>query len=86
MFVVLSYDIGAKRVQKALKICRKYLRHMHRSVFEGNISEGKLNSLKRELAAIINTRHDTVCIYRIESPMLVKKEQIGVVRDGGEII
>lgn len=86
MFVILSYDIGAKRVQKALKICRKYLRHMHRSVFEGNISEGKLNQLKRELERVVNTRHDTVCIYRIESPMLVKKEQIGVIHDVSEII
>lgn len=49
MFVVLSYDINKKRVGKVLKICRKYLVHVHKSVFEGTITEAALGRLKREL-------------------------------------
>jgi CRISPR-associated protein Cas2 len=86
MFVVLSYDIGTKRVKRALKTCRKYLRHVHRSVFEGGITEGELNRLKRELEGIVDARYDSVCIYRIESVGLVYKEEIGVVEVVGEII
>lgn len=86
MFVVLSYDIGSKRVHRALKICRKYLKHMHKSVFEGNITEGKLKRLERELAQVIDTRHDSVCVYRVESVSLVRKEVIGVVGVSSEII
>ena len=48
MFVVLSYDINQKRVNKVLKVCRKYLVHVQKSVFEGTITEAKLNSLKKE--------------------------------------
>lgn len=86
MFVILSYDIGAKRVKRALKVCRKYLHHVHRSVFEGDISDSKLKALKRELEKVIDTRHDAVCIYRIAAPKFVYKEQIGVVEDMGEVI
>ena len=86
MFVILSYDIGTKRVSRVLKICRKYLHHMHKSVFEGNITEAKLNQLKRELDKVINVRHDTVCIYRVAAPKYVTKEQIGLVDDEGTII
>ena len=37
MFVIMSYDVGEKRVKKALTTSRKYLMHVHNSVFEGEI-------------------------------------------------
>ena len=52
MFVILTYDVNSKRVGKALKICRKYLSHVQRSVFEGNITEGKLRKLQKELQRV----------------------------------
>ena len=42
MFVIVVYDINRKRVGMALKICRKYLVHVQKSVFEGNITERQL--------------------------------------------
>ena len=33
MFVIVVYDINRKRVGRALKICRKYLVHVQKSVF-----------------------------------------------------
>lgn len=48
MYVVLTYDVNEKRVQKAMKVCRKYLVHVQKSVFEGNITEAKLKKLKKE--------------------------------------
>ena len=86
MFVVLSYDIGSKRVHRALKVCRKYLRHVHKSVFEGEITEGKLKRLERELAGVIDARHDSICIYRFDSISLLHKDVIGVVEISSEVI
>lgn len=34
MYIILTYDVGSKRVEKVLKICRKYLVHVQKSVFE----------------------------------------------------
>lgn len=86
MFVIVSYDINQKRVGKVLKICRKYLVHVHKSVFEGIITEGKLNSLKKELQRIIDYDEDAICIYLMNSTQYMLKEQIGVVEDHGHII
>lgn len=41
MFVILVYDINIKRNKKVLKICRRYLNHVQKSVFEGVITEAK---------------------------------------------
>ncbi len=49
MFVILAYDVAAKRDPAIMKICRKYLRHTQKSLFEGNITDAKLNALKKEL-------------------------------------
>ena len=46
MYVILVYDIGEKRVGKMLKLCRKYLNWIQNSVFEGEITEVKLEELK----------------------------------------
>ncbi len=78
MFVIISYDVNTKRVGKVMKTCRKYLVHIQKSVFEGSLTEKKLNKLKRELNNIIDVDQDSVCIYCMESAKYTRKEQIGV--------
>lgn len=86
MFVILSYDINQKRVGKVMRICRKYLKHVHRSVFEGCITEAALGRMKREIENKINVNEDSVCIYRMESLKFTRKEQIGTVEVFSHII
>ena len=86
MFVILTYDVNSKRVGKALKICRKYLSHVQKSVFEGNIPEGKLRKLQKELQRVILIEEDTICIYRMDSVKYARKEQIGKIEEFGHII
>lgn len=86
MFIILSYDIKQKRVSKVMKICRKYLVHVQKSVFEGRITEATLNRLKRELEKVINRDEDSICIYQMESVKFTRKEQIGVVEVFSHII
>ena len=86
MFVILAYDINQKRVGRVLKICRKYLVHEQRSVFEGMITEAKLRRLKGELRKVIDLDDDSICIYSLNLSSAFKKEQIGVVEDHSFII
>ena len=86
MYVILVYDINQKRVGKALKICRKYLTHIQRSAFEGNITESKLHALQEELGRLIDTQIDSVIIYRLDSVKYAKKEQVGIVQSTSNII
>lgn len=77
MFVILTYDINVKRVSKIMKICRKYLRHIQNSVFEGSITKAKLEELKSEIFAKITPNEDSIIIYEFESMKYSSKEQIG---------
>lgn len=86
MFIILSYDVNQKRVKKVMKICRKYLVHVQRSVFEGVITETKLKSLKKELQRIIDFDNDAICIYETLLPGNVIKEQIGMIEEHSHII
>lgn len=86
MFVVLTYDVGVKRVSKVMKACRKYLVHVQKSVFEGSVTEAKLEKMKSELQKIICTDEDSVCIYKAGNLAYVQKEQIGVACDNSYII
>lgn len=67
MFVILVYDAGVKRDPKILKICRKYLNWVQNSVFEGEITQGKLKKLQRELVDVINSKEDHIILYVLAS-------------------
>ena len=77
MFVILTYDVAAKRTGKVLRLCRRYLSHEQRSVFEGVITDAKLNRLKAELKKRIVPDEDSVNIYKFESLRFTTKDRIG---------
>jgi len=78
VFVILTYDVGAKRVSRVMKTCRRYLVHVQNSVFEGTITMARLNALKVELEKKIEKGVDSICIYEFDSIRYSRKEQIGV--------
>jgi len=60
--------------------------HVHRSVFEGQLTEVQLKRLKNELQSIVNLEEDAICIYRMESLKFTQKEQIELVATMSNII
>lgn len=54
-----------------------YLVHVQRSVFEGQLTDAKLNSLKKEIRRVASPEEDAVCIYQIENMKYAKKEHLG---------
>jgi len=78
MYVILVYDVEQKRVAKALKACRGYLHWVQNSVFEGEITEGKLKELLKKLKSVINKKKDSVLLYKFEQEKVVEKEIIGL--------
>ena len=39
MYIILTYDIATVKISKVRKVCKKYLRHIQKSVFEGELNE-----------------------------------------------
>ncbi|WP_022856242.1 CRISPR-associated endonuclease Cas2, partial [Thermodesulfobacterium thermophilum] len=77
MYVILVYDINEKRVQKVLKICRKFLHWVQNSVFEGEITEAKLFKLKQQLNHVIDPEEDSVVIYTFLTEKYSRREILG---------
>jgi len=81
MFVIVSYDVDTKRVSKVHKILKKYLQWTQNSVFEGEITEGKLKQCMAEVMSKINTKEDSFYIYRVSNPNNIQKIVYGVEKD-----
>lgn len=77
MYVILVYDIGQKRVGKMLKLCRRYLNWIQNSVFEGEISEVKLNALLAEASNIMNKYDDSLIIFKSRQEKWLEKVVVG---------
>lgn len=77
IFVVVVYDVGQKRNSKVLKICRKFLLHSQKSVFEGYLDETEISKLKKQLECVIDTKDDQVAIYKLKNTNKIEKETIG---------
>ncbi len=77
MYVIISYDIKSIKCQNVLKILRKYLFHIHESVFEGEISELTFYQMKAELMNTVNEEEGSIMFYILPSDKMLKKETIG---------
>ena len=60
MFVIITYDVGEKRVNKVRKKLKMYLTWTQNSVFEGNITEGKLRKCLSEIDLILDIKYDSI--------------------------
>lgn len=86
MYVIIVYDIKEARVQRVLKICRKYFYWVQNSVFEGEITKSKLEKFKSELKKIMNFEEDSVIIYTFLSEKYSRREILGLRKGGFETI
>jgi len=77
MFIIMVYDVNVKRVNKVLKLARKYLNWVQNSVLEGEITEAKFFKLKSELQKVINEDEDSVIFYTFRTKLYTSREVIG---------
>jgi CRISPR-associated protein Cas2 len=77
MYIIAVYDIGEKRVGKMLKLCRRYLNWIQNSVFEGEITEVKLEELKLRSLKIMKPETDSLIIFKTRQEKWLEKEIVG---------
>jgi CRISPR-associated protein Cas2 len=71
------YDIEQKRVGKMLKLCRRYLNWIQNSVFEGELTDVKLNELLHEAKAIMDLDKDSVILFKSRQEKWLEKQIVG---------
>lgn len=75
MLILVSYDVstetsaGRKRLRQVAKVCLNYGQRVQKSVFECQVDQAHLESLKNELLDIINVDEDSLRFYRIVEPL-----------------
>jgi CRISPR-associated protein Cas2 len=79
MYVILLYDIqldeqGPKILRRVFKTCKKYLTHIQKSVFEGELTEGQVFSLRTELKKYLRSDVDSCIIFKSNNQKWLDKE------------
>lgn len=73
----MVYDVNVKRVNKVLKIGRKYLAHIQNSFLEGELSPAQFKSLKSEVKKTIEPEEDCVRFYLLRTTKYLTVDQLG---------
>lgn len=78
MYVVVVYDVDKKRCGKMLKLCRGYLHHIQNSVFEGEITDARLEELKIKAKKIMEEEGgDSLIVFKSRNEKWLEKEIVG---------
>lgn len=76
--VVVSYDVAENRKRAQLaKYLKGYLERVQKSVFEGVIADGRLETLRTGIEKRIDRSNDTVRIYTLCERCVSAVEIIG---------
>ena len=83
MYIILVYDIaldqnGAKVLRHVFKICKKYLSHVQKSVFEGELTKSQLKKLTIELRKWIRDDKDSVIIFKNRNKKWLDTQFLGM--------
>ncbi len=79
LYYIAVYDIAnPKRLQKVLKVFRKYMFWIQNSSFEGEMNDTQFLSLKRELAKVVKKDVDSVLFFWSENKKYISREVFGL--------
>jgi CRISPR-associated protein Cas2 len=87
IYIILIYDIaiddikGQRILRKVFKSCKKYLNHIQKSVFEGEVTVVQLRKLGMEIKKIIREDIDSVIIFKSRDKKWLDKEFWGIYED-----
>ncbi|MEN1969268.1 CRISPR-associated endonuclease Cas2 [Lentibacillus sp. N15] len=85
MFVIITYDVGVKRVGKVCKKLKEYLTWSQNSVFEGEITKTLLMQCLHELETIIDVNIDSIYVYEVKNPNHLRKTTFGIEKSFDEM-
>ena len=77
MYVLIVYDVEVKRVTKAHKFLKRHLHWVQNSVFEGEVTDAQLATIKAGLKGFLDSELDSVLIYTARDQRWMSKEILG---------
>lgn len=87
MKIILVYDIellekkDQNRLNRARKVARKYLHHIQKSVFEGELTLGQLKKLEFEIMRVVDKKRDSVIMYILNDSVKWERKILTEIED-----
>jgi CRISPR-associated protein Cas2 len=78
MYVLIVYDVAVERVGKVHKCLKRFLHWRQNSVFEGELTEAQIETVKNDLHKIIADETDSVLLYIARDAKWLKRESLGL--------
>lgn len=76
MYVLIVYDVEVARVAKAHKFLKRHLHWVQNSVFEGELTESQIETVKAGLKRLLSET-DSVLIYTARDARWLTRESLG---------
>lgn len=92
MKVIFVYDIelkekeDQKRLNEVKKIARRYLIHIQKSVFEGELTEGQIYKMENEVLRVIDKNRDSVIFYILPDGVKLRRKILSNLPDKTQTI
>ena len=80
MYVLIVYDVSIERVGKVHKMLKRFLHWRQNSVFEGELTDSQIETVKSNLNQIIDDETDSILFYIARDEKWLKRDHLG--RDG----
>jgi len=86
LFVIMAYDVNVGRVNKVLKIGRRYLNWVQNSLLEGELTTAQLARLKADVKKVIDQEEDSVVFYLSRRQQYLERQIIGQDKGGVSLV
>jgi CRISPR-associated protein Cas2 len=77
MYVLLVYDVEVARVVKVHKFLKRHMHWVQNSVFEGELTEAQIETVKAGLRRLIDEEADSVLMYTARDQRWLARETLG---------
>lgn len=85
MYIICTYDVNEKTCSKVMKILRKYLFHIQKSVFEGTLTPKKFDQLQSEIKTVVS-EEDSILFFISYNDKQIYKKSINDVNQNYNIL
>lgn len=86
MFVIMAYDVNVGRVNRVLKIGRRYLNWVQNSLLEGELTAAQLARLKSDVKKVIDEDEDSVVFYLTRRQQYLERQIMGQDKGGVSLV
>lgn len=77
MYVLLVYDVEVARLAKVHKFLKRHLHWVQNSVFEGELTDAQLETVRAGLRRLLSDDADSVLIYTAREQRWLARETLG---------